>query len=123
MKCKYYRSKEEYYGVDKDVAPLTHGFWDCEPEEEEIRDYFLNWVKETREILEPDYPQRVTLYCEECRKEIEFEGITPGEVFSREELYEINKRILDEDLAKGDIDKELYEEELKEIKELLKEDK
>ena len=121
MNCTHYSSREAYYGVAGDVPVMTGPFWECEPEDEEVREYFLKWVEENREFLEPDYPSTVFLYCEECEEEMEFD-ITPAEVFSMDELFAINKRILDEDFEKGEIDKELYHELLEDLKNLTKGD-
>jgi len=118
MNCRYYRSKEEYYGVSGTVPTMTSGFWECEPEEEEIKEYFLDWLEENGEFLEPNFPKGIKLFCEECDDYYEFDDIVPGDVWSKKELLEINKKALKEWLAKGEIDEEDYKYGLEELEEI-----
>jgi len=122
MRCKKYSSMEEFYGVDNEVPPMTSSFWDCEPEDEEIREAFLRWMYENGEILEKDFPKQVKLYCEDCDEWLEFD-YTPGDVFSEEELYEINKKAAQEWLKNGEIDKEDYDYIMEDLEKLLKNNK
>ena len=113
---------EEYYGVDNEVPPMTGSFWDCEPENSEIKESFIEWMYENGEILEKDFPKQVKLYCEDCDEWLEFD-YTPGDVFSEEELYEINKKAAQEWLKNGEIDKEDYDYIMEDLKKLLKNNK
>jgi len=124
MKCKYYRSKEEYYGVDGPggVPPVTHGFWECEPTEDELREAFIEWRRETMEPLEPDHPSKIPVYCEECGEDIWFD-VAPKEVFTLKELVDINIAMDKELLMDGEIDDEDFKEAVEYYKSFLKGDK
>jgi len=119
MKCKKYPSKEAYYGVDNEVPPMTSSFWDCEPEDEEIREAFLKWMYENGEFLEKDFPKQVKLYCEDCDEWLEFNYI-PADVFTDEELYEINSEAAKKWLIDGEIDEDDYEYIMQDLEKLLK---
>jgi len=118
MNCKHYDSKENYYGVAGDVAIMTSGVWECEPDDEEIAEYFLKWMDENGEILEPDYPKTANIYCDECEEEFEF-STTPSDVFSNEELWNVNMKKLEEWLKNGIISAEDYLENIEYLKEKL----
>ena len=120
MNCKRYSSKESYYGVAGDVPVMTGSFIECEPEsDEEVRESFLEWMDENGEILEPDFPTNVFLYCDICEEDIEWNA-TPKEYFSNEELYEINKSKAKEWLEKGEIDEEDYKYLLEDLEKIFK---
>ena len=118
MNCKYYSSRESYYGVAGEVPVMTSGFWECEPEDEEIAEAFLEWMEENGEILEPDFPKTVNIYCDECEEEFEFNA-TPSDVFSNEELWDVNVGKLKEWLKAGEIDEEDYKSDIEYLKEKL----
>jgi len=118
MNCEYHKSKEHYYGVAGDVPVMTSGFWECEPDDEEVKDAFLKWMDENGEMLEPSFPDTVSIYCEECDEEFEF-NYTPGDVFSKDELWKINTDKLLEWLEEGAIDEEDYLANIQELKQIL----
>jgi len=119
MRCKRYSSKEEYYGIDGDVPAITSPFWDCEPEEEEVREAFLEWMFENGEILERDFPREVRLFCEECGEWVEFDYV-PSDVFSDEELLKINRVAVKKWLDTGEIDDEDYKAITKDLEKMFK---
>jgi len=116
MICKYYSSKEAYYGVAGEVPVITSGFWECEPDDEEVREYFLEWMDEVNDVLEPNYPDNVELFCDECEEMFEFK-IKPIDVFTKEELYEVVVAKLKEWLKAGEIDEDDYKYNLNYAKE------
>ena len=122
MRCKRYSSMEEYYGVDKTLPALTRPFWNCEPDEEEIREAFLKWMFKNGEILEKDYPKEVKLFCEECGEWLEF-NYTPADVFTDEELFKINSVAAKKWLNEGEIDEDDYECIMQDLKKTLKNNK
>ena len=123
MECRKYSSMEDYYGVAGSVPTMTGSFWECEPEEEDIINYFIEFLEENGDLLTPDYPKGIFVYCEECDQEFEFDDITPGDVFSREEIYKINKEAMEKWAREGDVDKDDLAELRKENEEILKGDK
>jgi len=107
MNCKYYKSREAYYGVAGEVPVMTSGFWECEPDDEEVREYFLEWMDEVNDVLEPNYPDNVELFCDECEETFEF-NLKPINVFTKEELYKVVIAKLKEWLKAGEIDEDDY---------------
>ena len=122
MNCKRYNSMEDYYGVEGAVPTMTSSFWECEPEEEDIVNYFMDYLDDNGELLYPDYPQGVFIYCDECDQEFEFDDITPGDVFSKEELYKINEEAIQKWIKDGDVDKDDAAELREENEKILKGD-
>lgn len=102
MKCEKYKSKEAFFGVEG-IPSMTSPFWDCEPEDEDIVEYYLTYLEDNNDLLGMDFPQVITLYCDECESEFTFDA-TPKDVFSREELYEENKKAIEKWLKNGEID-------------------
>ena len=123
MECRKYSSMEDYYGVAGSVPVMTSPFWECEPEEEDIVNYFMEYLDDNGELLYPDYPKGIFVYCEECDQEFEFDDITPGDVFSKEELYKINEEAIQKWIKDGDIDKDDAIELREENEYILKGDK
>ena len=117
MNCKYYSSMESYYGVAGSVPTMTSGFWECEPEVEDLEEYFLKWQDENGELLEPGYPSSVSLYCNECEDYMDFDA-TPSEVWNDSELYKINLEAIKKWKKQGDIDDEDEKELIEELNEM-----
>ena len=122
MNCKYYKSMESFYGVAGSVPTMTSGFWECEPEVEDLEEYFLDWQDENGELLEPGYPSSVTLYCGECEDYMDFDA-TPSEVWSDDELYKINLKAIKKWEEEGSIDDEDEKELMQEINEMFRKGK
>ncbi len=117
MDCKYYSSMEEYYGVAGSVPVMTSGFWECEPDDEDYKEAFLKWQEETCELLEPDFPDSIEIYCDECGEYMEFNA-TPSRVWTNEEIFELNKKALKKWVEEGSIDEDDYKEGLKDAEEI-----
>ena len=122
MQCKYYKSMESYYGVAGHVPVMTSGFWECEPEPEDLEEYFLEWLEENGELLEPNWPDTVHLYCEECDDTREFQA-TPSEIWTPEELLKINIEAIKKWKERGDIDEEDEKELIEDAKHIFERSK
>ena len=120
MNCQKYSSMESYYGVSGSVPTMTSSFWECEPEEDDMVNYFMEFLEENEELLTSNYPNGIFVYCEECDQEFEFSDITPGDVFSKEELYKINAEAIKKWLKEGKVDKDDLVELEEENENLLK---